>query len=265
MAALRLAFPALLAAPALAAQAVPRGPHLLRVAEAGEVVLALDSAAIARAGDSTFVVDAVYLRGAVADRQVESQAMDCARARFRGRRTMVYADEVALPVTQSDETTGWLPVGDDELPIFQALCGYLLGSFAIALPVTVEGVAADEPPELANRNDVAQALSSGYPRTLRDAGTSGTVLIRVQIGTDGRVDLATVRALWATHPGFVPAVTYVLRRMRFRPARVGGQAVASWSTFPVSFSVQDENGMPAAPGPPPTPSRGPTIQPPTRP
>jgi len=191
--------------------------------------------------------------------------MDCARARFRGRRTMVYADDVALPVTQSDETTGWLPVGDDELPIFQALCGYLLGSFAASLPVTVEAVAAEEPPELANRTEVAQALSRGYPRMLRDAGTTGTVQIRVQIMTDGRVDVDSARVLWATHPGFTPAVLYVLRRMRFRPARNGGRAVASWTTFPVSFSLQDEHGMPPAPGPPPTPSLGPTIPPPARP
>jgi TonB family protein len=263
---LRLALAALLVAPpALAAQTVARGPHLLRVAEAGTVVLALDSASIARTGDSVFVVDAVYLRGAVGDRQVESQAMDCARARLRRQSTTVYADGVLVPVTQTDRTTGWLPVLDDELPIFQALCGYLLGSFAAALPLTVEAVAAEEPPELANGPEVAQALSRGYPRMLRDAGTSGTVLVRVQIATDGRVDMETARVLWGTHPGFTAAVMYVLRRMRFRPARVGGHAVASWANFPVSFSLQDETGMPAAPGPPPTRSRGPTIQPPTRP
>ncbi|HEV7587828.1 MAG TPA: energy transducer TonB [Longimicrobium sp.] len=263
---LRLVLPALLAAaPALAAQAVPRGPHLLRVAASGDVVLSLDSAAIARTGDSTFVVDAVYQHGGGSDRQVESQAMDCARARFRGRRTMVFSGDVPLPVTEPEGPVGWLPVDDEELPIFQAICGYLLGSFAASIPVTLEAVAAEEPPELANRFDVAQALSNAYPRMLRDAGTGGTVLMRVQISADGRADLATARVLWATRPEFADAVTYVVRRMRFRPAKVGGRAVAAWTTFPVLFSLVNEQGLPPPPGPQRTPSRGPTIQPPARP
>ena len=69
-------------------------------------------------------------------------------------------------------------MGEDELPIFQAICGYLLGSFAASLPVTVEGVSADEPPEIANRYDVSQALANAYPRDLRDA-----VEAAVEVGT----------------------------------------------------------------------------------
>jgi hypothetical protein len=69
----------------LAAQGVPRGPHLVRVvASSGAVVLSIDSSTVARSGDSTFVADAVYQfpsdtsQHVTADRQVWT-----ARARWR--------------------------------------------------------------------------------------------------------------------------------------------------------------------------------------
>ncbi|HEV7587829.1 MAG TPA: energy transducer TonB [Longimicrobium sp.] len=264
-------FAALACAGPLAAQDVPREPRLLRIAASSDgTVLSVDSASLARTGDSTFVVDAVYQlpadtsRQVAADRQVESQEMDCGRARFRGRATTYYLGGTPVPV--ADEATtppmGWQPVGDDELPIFQAICGYLLGSFAASLPVTLETGSVDRAPELSNRTEIGRALSQEYPRSLRDARLGGTVRLRFRITTEGRVDSASVRVLWATRQEFGDAAVRVLQRMRFRPARHHGATVAVWGTIPVTFAVFDDGPDPRLPAPPRLPPTRPRWEPP---
>jgi len=246
-----LAAATLACAAPLAAQGVPRGPHLMRVvASPGGVVLSIDSSTVARSGDSTFVADAVYqfpadtTQHVAADRQVESQEMDCAGMRLRGRRTAYYLGDspVPVPTTDSDSamfSTRWVAVGDDERPIVEALCQFLLGSFA-SLPVTREGGSVDQPPEMANRGDVARQLSRQYPRAARDAGQGGQVMLRFQIDELGRADMATARAIWATRPDFAAAAFRVIQSMRFRPARDRGQPVAVWVTIPITFWLADD-------------------------
>jgi TonB family protein len=259
-------FAALACAAPLAAQTEQR---LLRIAASSDgTVLSLDSASLARTGDSTFVVDAVYLlpadstRQVAADRQVESQEMDCARTRFRGRATTYYLGGTPVPV--ADETrvppSAWQPVGDDELPIFQAICGYLLGSFAASLPVTLEAGSVDRPPELVNRAEATMALSHAYPPAMRDARLGGTVRLRFLITAEGRVDPATARVLWASRPEFGAAGLQVLQRMRFRPARHHGAGVAVWATVPMTFAVMDDG--PPEPGRPRLPAITPRWDPP---
>jgi TonB family protein len=246
-----LLLPLLLAASPLAAQ----GPRLLRVAESsGGVVLSLDSAAIARTGDSTFVVDAVYqfpadtARHVAADRQVETQEMDCGGTRVRGRVTAFYnGGDVPVPASLADaaQPAGWQPVGDDELPIFQAICGYLLGSFAVSLPVTLENGSADRAAELVNGDVVAHTLERAYPRELAVRGIGGTVLVRLQITAEGHVVPESVRVLWATRAEFAAPALAMARRMRFRPASKDGRAAAVWATMPLTFGMSQ--GRPPAP------------------
>jgi TonB family protein len=256
---------ALACAAPLSAQDVPRGPQLLRVAaSSGGVVLSIDSGAVARSGDSTFVVAAVYqfpadtAQHVAADRQVDSQELDCAAMRQRARRTEHYLGGSLVPVPATDSTrwsTRWQPVGDDELPIAQAICQVLLGSFA-SLPVTREAWSVDQQPELANRGDVARALSQQYPRAARNAGQGGQAVVRIQITPEGRVDIATARALWATRADFADAALHVVEAMRFRPAKDGGTPVAVWATLPITFWISDD-GMVGPPGP----ERGPAGSP----
>jgi TonB family protein len=239
-------FAALAFAAPLAAQDTPRGPTLLRVAaSSGAIELSLDSATIARAGDSTFVAIAASRfppdstrRGA--DGKMEIQALDCARTRSLGRWSSYFAGDVPLPVEDEEAPNrppGWQPVEAGELPVFQAICGYLLGSFATSLPVTVEATALEAGPVLANGRQVAQTLARAYPRPLRDAGVSGTVMLRMQVTTEGRADPATVKVLWATRPQFTAAAMQVVARMRWRPATVDGRVTAAWITVPVTFAV----------------------------
>jgi TonB family protein len=256
---------ALACAAPLVAQSVPHGPQLMRVvASSGGVVLSIDSSTVARSGDSTFVADAVFQFPAdtgqrvAADRQVDSQEMDCAGMRLRGRRTAYYLGDSPVPVPAADTaafSTRWEPVNDDELPIIQALCQVLLGSFA-SLPVTREVWSVDDAPELANRGDVARELSRQYPPAARAAGEGGHTMLRFQITAQGRVDMATARAVWATRDDFAAAAFRVVEAMRFRPAKEGGQPVPVWVTLPVTFWITGD-GMQGPPGP----DRGPTGSP----
>lgn len=247
---------ALACASPIAAQGTAEGPRLLRVvASSGGVVLSLDSAGIARTGDSTFLVDAVYefpadtTRQLAADRQVETQEMDCGGTRVRGRSVAFYAGGSPVPVSVPDSaaTSGWQPVSEDELPIFQTICQYLLASFATSLPVTLEAGSADRPPVLVNGEIVAHTLERTYPRELAARGIGGTVRMRFQIDADGHVAPETVRVLWATRPEFIEAALAMARRLRFRPAKVGGRPVAVWATVPLSFSM-NQGGPPPLPG-----------------
>jgi|GEM_PF-796385 len=256
---------ALACAAPLQAQGVPRAPQLMRVAaSSGGVVLSIDSGSVAHSGDSTFVVDAVYqfpadtAQHVAADRQVDSQELDCASMRQRARRTEHYLGDSPIPVPTNDSTrfsTRWQPVGDDELPIAQAICQVLLGSFT-SLPVTREVWSVEQQPELANGDDVARALSQQYPRAARSAREGGQAVLRFQITAEGRVDMATARALWATRADFASASLHVVEAMRFRPAKDGGTPVAVWVNLPVTFWLSDD-GMVGAPGP----ERGPAGSP----
>jgi protein TonB len=83
-------------------------------------------------------------------------------------------------------------------------------------------------------------LSSPAPRYPRDAqrrGETGTVLLRVHVGPDGRpysVDLVQGSGSRVLDRAASDAV----RRWRFRPAVRGGQAVAGEVQVPVTFDLK---------------------------
>ena len=95
--------------------------------------------------------------------------------------------------------------------------------------------AVESPPELLNRAEVAEAISRNYPPLLRDAGVTGSVTLRMRIGSDGVVDPTTIEVVEATHEAFGDAAARVASRLRFRPARVDGKPVRVWVTLPITF------------------------------
>jgi protein TonB len=76
-----------------------------------------------------------------------------------------------------------------------------------------------------------------YPEALRPQRLVGGVRMAFIVGTDGRVEMRTVRIVESTHPAFTEAVRSTLPRMRFRPARVGDRAVRQLVEFPVAFRI----------------------------
>ncbi len=84
----------------------------------------------------------------------------------------------------------------------------------------------------------ASALQPQYPSSEQRAGRTGTVVIRVTIGPDGRVRAAdrvsaTSDAFWAA------AERQALSRWRFRPATIDGRPVESSKVMTIHFRIED--------------------------
>jgi protein TonB len=103
---------------------------------------------------------------------------------------------------------------------------------------TFELGAVEYPPNLLNREEAAAEIARNYPKPLRDAGVTGTVTLRMRIGSDGVVDPTTIEVMEATHDAFAAAAARVAARMRFRPARANGKRVPVWVTLPVIFTLE---------------------------
>jgi TonB family protein len=103
---------------------------------------------------------------------------------------------------------------------------------------TFELSAVETQPELLNRDEIAAAISRNYPPLLRDAGVTGSVTLRMRLGSDGVVDAGTIKVVESSHDAFSQAAANVASRLRFRPARVKGKPVPVWVTLPVTFQLQ---------------------------
>jgi protein TonB len=93
-------------------------------------------------------------------------------------------------------------------------------------------------PGLANGREMAQHLRRNYPRMLADAAVSGRVLLEFVVDPDGRVRPGSVRVVESTNEQFSEASLRVAERFRFRPARVGDQAVAVLVTVPIDWKPE---------------------------
>lgn len=117
----------------------------------------------------------------------------------------------------------------------------LLGAAALASGNTGGGatyVEADSAYE--NVDDAAELLDDvkpTYPSSLLKTGREGTVRARFVIGTDGQVDVRSVRILASPDPQFSEAVRDALHRKVYRPARVDGRAVRSVVIQDFNFSI----------------------------
>ena len=75
-----------------------------------------------------------------------------------------------------------------------------------------------------------------YPRTARQMGWEGTVLLRVKVNSQGRADVIRL----ARSSGYLPldeAAQEAVARWRFEPAREGEQAVSAWAEVPLVFQL----------------------------
>lgn len=84
----------------------------------------------------------------------------------------------------------------------------------------------------------AGQLQPDYPLRQQRAGVEGSVVVRVLIGTDGRVK--AVELVRADDPAFFEATKKrALAKWRFKPATRGGVAIESWREMTVSFVIRD--------------------------
>lgn len=88
-------------------------------------------------------------------------------------------------------------------------------------------------PELRNRDDVARQLARSFPRGERRAGQA---LVRFVVDRRGRVPPGTVNVVSASDPAFEQSARRVVERLRFEPARRGGEAVAVRAELPLNWN-----------------------------
>jgi periplasmic protein TonB len=82
----------------------------------------------------------------------------------------------------------------------------------------------------------ARDLQPPYPSALERMEVEGSVTIRVQVGSDGRV--TAVELVRADDPAFFAATRdWALKRWRFRPATQDGVAITTWLTRTVQFRI----------------------------
>lgn len=82
------------------------------------------------------------------------------------------------------------------------------------------------------------ALQPPYPREQEAAQRTGSVRVRITIGTDGRV--TAIEQLFATNDSFWRVTERQARsRWRFRPATVDGRPVVSTMLMTVTFRIPD--------------------------
>ncbi len=92
-------------------------------------------------------------------------------------------------------------------------------------------------PQLMNSAEIAAALERSYPPELREGGIEGTVVLWVQIDTDGDVTRA---AVWESsgYGEFDQVATSVASQMRFIPAQSNAGPVSVSITVPVDFKLR---------------------------
>ena len=89
---------------------------------------------------------------------------------------------------------------------------------------------------MAARLDSSSELQPPYPAAEERAEVEGSVVIRILIGTDGRVK--AVEKVRATSDAFFRATErQALRHWRFKPATVDGRPVESRQTMTVRFQL----------------------------
>ena len=76
-----------------------------------------------------------------------------------------------------------------------------------------------------------------YPESARRQGVEGTVLLKMRITEQGRVEDVQVERS-AGHPDLDRSAMEAVQRWRFEPARRSGEPVAVWVLIPVEFKLQ---------------------------
>lgn len=84
-----------------------------------------------------------------------------------------------------------------------------------------------------------EELPFRYPRDAWEAGVGGETVLRIHIASSGIVDSVQV-ARSSGHAGLDSAAVVGARRLRYRPARHGEEAVGVWGTLPVRYPMPEE-------------------------
>jgi protein TonB len=84
---------------------------------------------------------------------------------------------------------------------------------------------------------ISSTIKPTYPEALRSSGVQGQVVAQFVVNENGRVEPGTFKVLSSDNPAFTQAVREALSSMRFRPARIGSQAVSQFVQQPFVFKL----------------------------
>ncbi len=77
-----------------------------------------------------------------------------------------------------------------------------------------------------------------YPDWAKKAGIEGSVVLDVEVLTNGKPGAVEVKKSLSAGPGgFDEAAVNAVKNWEFEPAKVGGKSVACWVSFSVDFSL----------------------------
>jgi len=120
---------------------------------------------------------------------------------------------------------------------YRALVSLVLCSFA--LTVSVRALTVSEITDVSPKVDEAPAPvrtpAPEYPATLRDSKISGIVSVVLVVNEAGEVIAAEIGK--STHDDFNAPALEAIRRWKFKPAKLSGNAVKVKVTIPVRFSA----------------------------
>ena len=139
----------------------------------------------------------------------------------------VYTPPVKTPV-ETDNKVITTPTFPDPPPPVQPGAGTVIEPPAPPLKPVIVGASYD--------SRYANALQPPYPASEIRSGNSGRVVIRVLIGTDGRVKQVE-RISAASDAFFAAAERQALTRWRFKPATSDGTPIEQWKTMALRFEL----------------------------
>lgn len=102
---------------------------------------------------------------------------------------------------------------------------------------TYSAAMVDKRAELVNRSEIARRLQQLYPPLLRDAGVTGKVTVQMVVGSDGKVDMSTVKIVSTSHEAFADVTMQIMKDLRFSPAKMGSRSVRMLTVMPVSWNL----------------------------
>lgn len=83
-----------------------------------------------------------------------------------------------------------------------------------------------------------EGLAANYPDVLRGVGVEGVVRLRFVVGTDGRVEANTIQVVSSSNKAFEANAIEGIKKARFKPARMRGQAVRQLVEQNIRFTLQ---------------------------
>lgn len=117
------------------------------------------------------------------------------------------------------------------------MLGGLLAAAPLAAqqPVAVDSIYDES--MVSVRPERISSPPAAYPDSLRQAGISGRVVVRVIIDTLGRAERDSTTIVSSTNHGFDQAALAVVLGSRYSPGRIANRPVRTRVSIPINFSV----------------------------